>query len=278
VTERPYLSIGEVLGLLLEEFPDVTISKIRFLESQGLIDPERTASGYRKFYDEDVERLRFILREQKDHYLPLRVIKDRLENGSAPPPPMSGRGIRNVVSIDVARPDPIERPETGTHPSATSARAAAERSPTVVGEHSATRAHGDPTGQFDRTPVIGISRDELLATTGLDAEMLTELETYGLVSPRKVGSTSVFDDEACEVAEVAARFVRLGVEARHLRQWKVAADREVALFEQRVLPLLHQRNPQAREEFTELLAELTLLGDRLHAAMVRSALRQMAGG
>ncbi|MFM8382827.1 MAG: MerR family transcriptional regulator, partial [Actinomycetota bacterium] len=77
--ERPYLSIGEVLGLLLEEFPDVTISKIRFLESQGLIVPERTASGYRKFYYEDVDRLRYILREQKDKYLPLRIIKDRLD-------------------------------------------------------------------------------------------------------------------------------------------------------------------------------------------------------
>ncbi|MGA1541742.1 MAG: MerR family transcriptional regulator, partial [Ilumatobacteraceae bacterium] len=81
--ERPYLSIGEVLGLLLEEFPDITISKIRFLESQGLIVPERTPSGYRKFYDDDVERLKFILREQKENFLPLRVIKDRLDTPPA---------------------------------------------------------------------------------------------------------------------------------------------------------------------------------------------------
>ena len=72
MTDRPYLSIGEVLGLLLEEFPDVTISKIRFLESQGLIDPERTASGYRKFYDNDVDLLRVILREQRENFLPLQ--------------------------------------------------------------------------------------------------------------------------------------------------------------------------------------------------------------
>ena len=102
VSERPYLSIGEVLALLLEEFPDVTISKIRFLESQGLIEPERTASGYRKFYDPDVERLRVILREQRENFLPLRVIRDRLENGQiddsgALTPP---RGIRNVVPLD----------------------------------------------------------------------------------------------------------------------------------------------------------------------------------
>lgn len=81
VSERGYLSIGEVLALLQEEFPDVTISKIRFLESQGLIEPERTHSGYRKFYGPDVERLRFILREQRERYLPLRVIRDRLGAG-----------------------------------------------------------------------------------------------------------------------------------------------------------------------------------------------------
>ena len=100
--EHPYLSIGEVLALLLEEFPDVTISKIRFLESQGLIDPERTPSGYRKFYDLDVDRLRVILREQRENFLPLRVIRDRLESGeidetgSLTPP----RGIRNVTVLE----------------------------------------------------------------------------------------------------------------------------------------------------------------------------------
>ncbi len=101
--ERPYLSIGEVLGLLLEEFPDVTISKIRFLESQGLIDPERTASGYRKFYDNDVDLLRVILREQRENFLPLRVIRDRLESGAIEDPTgptTPPRGIRNVESSD----------------------------------------------------------------------------------------------------------------------------------------------------------------------------------
>src|SRR5258706_15927449 len=100
--ERPYLSIGEVLGLLLEEFPDVTISKIRFLESQGLIDPERTASGYRKFYDNDVDLLRVILREQRENFLPLRVIRDRLESGAIEDPTgptTPPRGIRNVESV-----------------------------------------------------------------------------------------------------------------------------------------------------------------------------------
>ena len=97
-TTNSHLSIGEVLGLLLEEFPDVTISKIRFLESQGLIEPERTASGYRKFYDHDVELLRCILREQKDNFLPLKVIKDRLDTGEIDPTREvpRPRGIANV--------------------------------------------------------------------------------------------------------------------------------------------------------------------------------------
>src|SRR5919112_947998 len=79
---RPHLSIGEVLALLHEEFPDVTISKIRFLESQGLLDPERTPSGYRKFYEDDIARLRWILAQQRDNFLPLRVIKERLANAA----------------------------------------------------------------------------------------------------------------------------------------------------------------------------------------------------
>ena len=83
MTDKNYLSIGEVLGLLLEEFPDVTISKIRFLESQGLIEPERTASGYRKFSRSEVERLRFILREQRENYLPLKVIRTKLEGDTS---------------------------------------------------------------------------------------------------------------------------------------------------------------------------------------------------
>ena len=93
VSDRSHLSIGEVLTLLQDDFPDITISKIRFLESQGLLDPERTPSGYRKFYDGDIERLRWILRQQKDHYLPLKVIKDRLDDREAsddvPGPPGS---------------------------------------------------------------------------------------------------------------------------------------------------------------------------------------------
>lgn len=121
----PYLSIGDVLGILLEEFPDVTISKIRFLESQGLISPERTASGYRKFYESDVDLLRVILSEQRENYLPLRVIKDRLDSGEIDPTGEHSRprGIPRP-DIDPDASGPMPRPEDvpmsalDTHPAA----------------------------------------------------------------------------------------------------------------------------------------------------------------
>ena len=106
MTSRTYLSIGDVLTLLREEFPDVTISKIRFLESQGLVNPERSPSGYRKFFDHDVERLRWVLRQQREHFLPLKVIRDRLADGDlgdevgAEQP--NGKAARPVHAVAVA--------------------------------------------------------------------------------------------------------------------------------------------------------------------------------
>ena len=110
--DRSYLSIGEVLALLQDEFPDVTISKIRFLESQGLLDPERTPSGYRKFYEDDIERLRWILRQQKDNFLPLKVIKDRLEDEQDPDESGAAEPVIKAapppVAIDEPEPDAAE--------------------------------------------------------------------------------------------------------------------------------------------------------------------------
>jgi DNA-binding transcriptional MerR regulator len=116
VSDNHYLSIGEVLGLLLEDFPDVTISKIRFLESQGLIEPERTPSGYRKFYEQDVDLLRAILHEQRENFLPLKVIRDRIESGGIQGDPTGvrtpPRGIRNVDT----RPAPGRTRRHPAHP------------------------------------------------------------------------------------------------------------------------------------------------------------------
>lgn len=277
--ERPYLSIGEVLGLLLEEFPDVTISKIRFLESQGLIEPERTSSGYRKFYDADIERLRVILREQRENYLPLRVIRDRLEtgeiddSGSMPVP----RGLRHVVPLDDPDPtDGIERDDpTGTvsrhaasvvttrHPAAQLRPLAAVQTPT----HATPRVP-----EAEPEPMVYV-RPEFCAQAGLTAQQLSELESFGLLAGQGTGSGATYTDADLQVAKVAAAFLRQGIEARHLRAWRQSAEREVALIEQRVAPLLRQRNPRARSEAVSSADELSSLGAQLRAALVTSMMQ-----
>jgi DNA-binding transcriptional MerR regulator len=268
VNERPYLSIGEVLGLLLEEFPEVTISKIRFLESQGLIEPERTPSGYRKFYDDDVSRLRFILREQREHYLPLKVIKGRLVDGDTEAAPSQApRGVRHMTSTN-------DGPDPESHPSA----AGMSKRETVPAPVAATQGAlaRDVTDALDRPQLL--SREELVALTGVDPETLEQLEQYGLITVRRIAQQPRYDSAACDIAELATRFARLGIEVRHLRVWRVGADREVGLFEQRVSPLLRQRNPQAKVEVAALLDELVALSGRLHTALVADAVRGMVEG
>ncbi len=288
-TPGSHLSIGEVLALLLEEFPDVTISKIRFLESQGLIDPERTASGYRKFYGDDVELLRCILREQRENYLPLRVIKDRIDSGEIDPTNEHPRprGIKNVSeTADIPRPD--------AHPSAGGVRrtggsngadadavtgaavlfqrtdapveAAPVEAPQVVAPAPA------PMGAV--LPGLVLTADELCAMAGLTRAQLGDLQSYGVVVSQSSRPDGPFDEDAVEIATVSKRLLDAGLEPRHLRGWRVAADREVGLLEQLIQPLLRQRNPEARAQAVAELSELELVGGRLRAAMMRSSLRQ----
>ena len=286
VTDRPYLSIGEVLGLLLEEFPDVTISKIRFLESQGLIDPERTPSGYRKFYDPDVERLRVILREQRENFLPLRIIRDRLESGeiddsgSITPP----RGIRNVTVLDRDSDATGEQlvPEgtivpTSHHPAAQlrSAPAPIAQNEVASSTNPAARffAASTPAPQLDVVPDSFVA-SELCGLSGITSKQLGELESYGLVSGRGAGSTALYSTSELLVAKSCAGFLDRGVDVRHLRGWKQSAEREASLFEQLVLPLLRQRNPQSRQQAAQTIGELSALGEELRAALLAAALRQ----
>ena len=284
--ERPYLSIGEVLGLLLEEFPDITISKIRFLESQGLIVPERTASGYRKFYDDDVERLRYILTEQKDKFLPLRVIKDRLDTpptGTERPEPQrrEARGLKNVVSAsqsakreEEAEKSEVETTETDipvskTHPASRVTKAVAATNERQA--QSATRrpALPDPSDAVGRPATY--SRAELLELSRLDEATLKDLEAFHLVTARQVGAQGLFDEHDLAVAEVARGFADAGFDVRHLKSWKISAEREAGLFEQRVLPVLRRRSPESRQESNELLDDLSDLGGRLRAILVARA-------
>ena len=316
--DRPYLSIGEVLTLLKDEFPDVTISKIRFLESQGLLDPERTASGYRKFYDPDVDRLRWILRQQREHFLPLKVIKGRLVGGSgeegegegegdAPgeghPPPAASEEHPSRTSAP--EPGPVAAPDA---PPAASAASAAPVAAAPAPPPPPPPAPPDPVDRTDRRaaapsaprPVppafdpgdrpghdsvlsaglsgVSLTLEELSSASGLPYDRLRELERYGFIAGRPVAGTVYYDEESLVVANLAAGFAQYGIEGRHLRIYKNSAEREAGLFEQIVTPLLKQRNPEARRQAVQALEDLTHLGQRLRGAVLRQAIRRLSGG
>jgi DNA-binding transcriptional MerR regulator len=483
MSARSYLSIGDVLTLLRQEFPDITISKIRFLESQGLVNPERTPSGYRKFYEHDVERLRWVLRQQREHFLPLKVIKDRLDDGTvdvdvdvdadadadrdadaganadaggstaaktkrgkaaeaepaastpaagdhhddpvlvgprarsevrnepvpahpAGDPSLSlvgeGTGLPGMGPVDVP-PESDDQMASATRGSgapsnaptratSTSHRRASERSPvlelvddgsvgrgrgaakdpangrrepplgvmatgpaatgptaagpTMAGVASTStsstgsaarrsrsaspaagagtpgtpgEAAGEAAGETpgpepsDRGPVTpsartgspakatgrsaergseppvatgassrpagqSFSAEELCAASGLDVEILRQLQEFGLVASSTVAGVEHFNEEAMIVATVAARLTRFGIEPRHLRLYKNAADREAGFVEQVVLPLVRQRNPEARARAHETAEELTQLGQQLRSSLLRSALGTLLDG
>lgn len=479
MTERSYLSIGDVLALLREEFPDITISKIRFLESRGLLVPERTPSGYRKFYDHDVNRLRWILRQQREHFLPLKVIKGRLEGadvsdapalfdlapGDPPPADTHATGASNVPVVAEVAPSLVREPAlaghrvNGTHEhdelpdrasvlaaaqgaraslgannGAPSAGAAASPSaavaPSAVAPPSAARqpavatvvaaSHGAtgapsaaeqrgtvrselrtgsggqpargpvggsvsgerpaggsdaagtapapaaPEGGAVRAPAAGapappavpgpapasaaappaapasaagpapaaahapppasaapsaaargrdhpaataqtprparpavpevpaggsgggetapvltgasLTAAELAHASGLDLAQVEQLESFGLILGRTVAGVRCYDEEALVVAGLAAGFAAFGVEARHLRLFKHAAERQIGLYSQVVLPLLRQRNPEARRRALDELSRLAELGASLQGCFARELLRDLTGG
>ncbi len=307
-TDRSHLSIREVLELLVEEFPDVTISKIRFLESRGLIHPERTPSGYRKFHEADVERLRWILRQQREHFLPLKVIKGRLEGDREPhhstpslfddaareedpdEPPAEILGGTEVAEASEAEGEP-QHPghrtplaETGTRTAeAAPARRArnGSRKPAEVDDEVVVTNASEPARKAARvgaTRGAHLSADELAHAAGIEVAVVAELESFGLLEGRDVAGTRCYDEDALLVARSAAGFRRFGLESRHLRTIMHAAEREAGLYSQVVTPLLRQRNPAARTRAHEDLAELTRLGAALREVFVRTELRRLTGG
>jgi hypothetical protein len=423
-----------VLSLLQEEFPDVTISKIRFLESQGLVDPERTPSGYRKFYEPDIDRLRWVLRQQRDAFLPLKVIKGRLDGqgelifdeeedlggigddanldgddqapvqgggdamggvrpGGGPAVPATAKlGTRSPGAPGPATPGPVtSQPGTGgpgggaaraakpapvapAAPAAASAAANAAAGTTSAGTRAAgttsagTRAAGTtaagttsagttaagttaagtangsggrPTGggrvaeerRVERRAVAtpetsgpgtprrsgapgpsaptapggrasspsvaakpaglrggraagdnagaagagedDVSLDELVSAPDIEVETVKDLERFGLITPKLVGSVPYYSHDAAAIVHLASAFARHGVEARHLRAYKGAAEREAGMVQQVIMPLMRQRNPEAREAAARAVEELSQLGGELRAALLRSALSDL---
>ncbi|GIU83518.1 MAG: MerR family transcriptional regulator [Acidimicrobiales bacterium] len=231
------MSIGEVLNILQPEFPEVTISKIRFLESQGLVEPERTPSGYRKFYEKDVQRLRWILRLQKEQFLPLKVIRQRLEKGELE-----------------ASPEPESVPE---------ARSRKRQVRSWLDE--------DPSG-------VSMSADEVCAAAGITKRVLKELERYGLVRPVVTSPKPTYAEDALLVAKIAARLGEFGVEPRHLRGVKLAADREAGLYAQVVAPMLRSTDPESRRKGRAVLRDVAEDVLELHKALVRRAFREAIPG
>ena len=267
MAKRTHSSIGDVLNQLRDEFPDITISKIRFLESQGLVDPERTPSGYRKFYPADVERLRFILRQQREHFLPLKVIKERLDEvdrdgGFAVTAPADGAGADRTVD-----PATVDALFEETRRAAQSAEA-----------RSASAKVRDDEGADDLAAAesgVSLTRAELVRAAGTTEEDLARLEEYGLITPsHSTGDRVLFDDDSLAVARVCAAFMRHGIEPRHLRMYRAFSEREASLFEQVVLPYRRQRNPEAQARTTETLGELAGLGRRLRTALLRQTVRR----
>ena len=229
VPARAYLSIGEVLSKLRSDFPDVTISKIRFLETEGLLEPARTPSGYRKFTTNDLERLRYVLAAQRDQYLPLRVIKENL--------------------------DALDR---GLQPAANGLKAMAPRIATVDGQA--------PNFVTDKN--LKLNRSELLEAANITEKQLSELESYGLITIKG----RYYDGDALAIARVVSEFSAFGIESRHLRSYKTAAEREISLIEQITAPLLKQRGTEATARAEEVGRELASLSLRLHAALIAAAL------
>jgi len=229
--------IGQVLALLQPEFPELTPSKLRFLEEQGLVSPARTAAGYRKFSDADVERISVVLSMQRDHYLPLKVIGehlDAIDRGLEPPP------IESVV-------------------------------PTVP--QVALAADGLPSPEsFRRRDDVRLSRRELVKIAEISDELLTQLEQYGLISGSRTGH---YDTDALVIAQTARELADFGFEPRHLRAFKTAADREVGLVEQVVAPTRRASDPAASARREDAVSQFAALAVRMHATLVRTGLRRL---
>ncbi len=234
------MSIGGVLELLRPDFPDVTISKIRFLEAEGLVTPQRAASGYRRFTAYDCARLRFILTAQRDHYLPLKVIRAQLDaqpDGELPPFG-SPYGVPRLVSVT--------------------------DSPDEYQDES------DTASEFKA--VSRLSREDVLERSGVDDNLLTALLKAGVIT---TGRGGFFDEHAVVILQCARALSEYGVEPRHLRAFRSAADRQSDLIAQIAGPLVRAGRAGARDRADDLAREVAALAITLHTSLIKSAVRDV---
>ena len=235
------MSIGAVLDLLRPDFPDVTISKIRFLEAEGLVTPQRAASGYRRFTAYDCARLRFILTAQRDHYLPLKVIRSQLD---AQP---DGRAAAHRIAL------------RGTAIGV------------GAGHRGARMSAPDPAAAVAPTRVR-LSREELLERAGVDDDLLTALLKAGVIT---TGPGGLFDEHAVVILQCARALSEYGVEPRHLRAFRSAADRQSDLIAQIAGPVVKAGKAGARDRADDLAREVAALAITLHTSLIKSAVRDV---
>ena len=246
-------SIGQVLAVLKGEFGDISISKIRFLESEGLITPQRAPSGYRRYSGADVERLRYVLTVQRDHYLPLKVIREQLEmmdRGQTPPVREGGPALGSAASGGSGTPGALGAPAV----------------PAPAGAGSGP-AGGVGNGQTTPRPPLRLTRGDLLEASGLTDSALAELERNQIILPRR--GTSHYGREALTLAIAAKRLADYGIDGRHLRAFKMSADREIGLVEQAIAPYV--RRAAGSKDVSSEVIQLVI---SFHAALVRTAMER----
>jgi DNA-binding transcriptional MerR regulator len=233
---RKALTIGAVCKALSQEFPDISISKIRYLEDQKLLSPRRTPGGYRLYGQSDVSRLRTILRLQRDEFLPLRVIRQELAAGRA------------------------EEDAAGTPPGDSGRPGAALRRLTF--------------SLRDRGALYSL--EDVVEETGAEPRLVHELEDFGIVRGELRGGTRYYDETEREIVRAVTELARYGVAGRNLRVFKTSAEREAALLQQILAPALRSRNPERRKEAIEALENLAAVASHLkHLLLVRD-LRRIA--
>jgi DNA-binding transcriptional MerR regulator len=247
---QPTRSIGQVMAILRTEFPEISISKIRFLEAEGLISPLRAPSGYRRYTESDLERLRYVLSVQREHYLPLKVIREHLEQ------------IDRGQTPQTQAPQ-TQTPQTQTPQTQTQSNGLSGAGPHVL--HSPL-----PTAATAKQPVR-LTRQELLDASGLTESALSELERTQIVATRR--GTAHYGRDALTLAIAARRLADYGIDGRHLRAFKLAAEREVGLVEQAIAPYARRAGSNR-----DVPGDVTQLVISFHAALVRTAMERSAYG
>jgi DNA-binding transcriptional MerR regulator len=261
-------SIGQVMAILRTEFPEISISKIRFLEAEGLITPERAPSGYRRYTEGDVERLRYVLSVQREHYLPLKVIREHLEQldrGQAPLSLSQGSLTHGTPSQGVSSQGVSSQ---GLSSQGLSSQGLSSQGTQLGGGFSvAGQSANPPAGK----QLVRLTRQELLEASGLTETALGELERTQILHTRR--GTAHYGRDALTLAIAARRLAEYGIDGRHLRAFKLSADREVGLVEQAIAPYARRTGSNR-----DVPGDVTQLVISFHAALVRTAMERNISG